>query len=457
MDKDKLGRTVLHAAAGCGQREAVEFLCRRGLLHDEKLEFVERLRSEGGVSNVMGGKDWRPKSAVKLPGQASRLGSAASVGFSHLEDGAEEGGQRRGPAVRGAAGSNGGVHGKFLDADDSSNGGSFRGSSRGASFEGRELLYGDEKVEFTPTSSITEDVPGGRGRQQRRASVLDGNTLPVPRVGQKEGDERLLNARDNVGDTAMHLAASAGHEDVVEALISWQAEVDTRNLAGRTPLHAASMNAHLGCIEMLLRAGANPRVRDLEMRRPADMCPLREVYDALVDAVGQVNAVSGGPTPFGKGDGDRHVKRNRRDGEFASTKHPEVLVGNAGPNYIGCSMPRVRPKTPPRPYRAFGRGPEKEEGADPDGGAARARGDDYDPNGFFVPPAYDKAGNRIAGGPTLKMSSSWYRGKETLRLQVPAQVLRSTTSTGSQRMRAQMYWGKRELAKELAGIKDPVE
>ena len=456
MDKDKLGRTVLHAAAGCGQKEAVEFLCRRGLLHDEKLEFVERLRSEGGVSSVTGGKEaMRPKSAVKVPGQASRLGSAASVGFSHQVDGANEDSQTRGGA-RGAAGGDGVVHGKFLNDHGSSHGGSFRGSSRGASFEGRELLYGDEQVTFTPVPSIAEEVPGGRGRQQRKRSVLDGNTLPVPRVGRKEGDERLLNARDNVGDTALHLAASAGHEDVVEALISCQAEVDTRNLAGRTPLHAASMNAHLGCIEMLLKAGANPRVRDLEMRRPADMCPLREVYDALVASVGQVNAVSGGPTPFGKGDGDRHVKRNRRDGEFASKKHPEVLVGNAGPNYVGYSMPRVRPKTPPRPYRAFGRGPEKEEGMDPDGGAAKARGDDYDPNGFFVPPVYDKAGNRIAGGPTLKMSSSWYRGKETLRLQVPSQVLRSTTSTGSQRMRAQMYWGKRELAKELAGIQDPV-
>lgn len=220
---------------------------------------------------------------------------------------------------------------------------------------------------------------GGEGRSSNHPDTSSSFKNPKHRKRKKarmmqKGDERLLNARDNVGNTPIHLAASGGHEKVVEVLCSYGAEIEARNLAGRTPLHVACMNAHLGVIKLLLDIGADARTRDREMRRPADMCPLPEVYDALLSGRSSVQCVSGGPTPFGHGDSDTHVKLNERDHLFAAITHPRVLVGTSAPNFLGCRLPKVRPITPLRPYRAYGRGPEWVEGTSaPDGGAAERK------------------------------------------------------------------------------------
>jgi ankyrin repeat protein len=98
---------------------------------------------------------------------------------------------------------------------------------------------------------------------------------------------------------------------VVRELLDAGAEIETRNLAGRTPLHVACMSASLDVIAALLAAGADSRVRDREMRRPADMCALPQVYEVLSQQRPPEHCVSGGPTPFGYGDGDAHVLVNR--------------------------------------------------------------------------------------------------------------------------------------------------
>jgi len=60
--------------------------------------------------------------------------------------------------------------------------------------------------------------------------------------------------------TALHLAATYGHEPVVEALLSWRAIVDPRALGGVTPLYFACQNGHLACVLALLKAGASVSV-----------------------------------------------------------------------------------------------------------------------------------------------------------------------------------------------------
>ena len=62
--------------------------------------------------------------------------------------------------------------------------------------------------------------------------------------------------------TALHVAASYGHNASVEALLSWGAEVDPQDHAGLTPLHAACQEGHLLCVLTLLKAGANPTLPD---------------------------------------------------------------------------------------------------------------------------------------------------------------------------------------------------
>ena len=57
--------------------------------------------------------------------------------------------------------------------------------------------------------------------------------------------------------TALHVAASRGHEAVVEALLSWGAIVDPQDHGGWTPLHFTCQEGHLACLLALLKAGAS--------------------------------------------------------------------------------------------------------------------------------------------------------------------------------------------------------
>ena len=57
--------------------------------------------------------------------------------------------------------------------------------------------------------------------------------------------------------TALHLAASKGHNTLIEALLSWGAGVNTKDHAGFTPLHIACQEGHLLCVLTLLKPGAS--------------------------------------------------------------------------------------------------------------------------------------------------------------------------------------------------------
>ncbi|KAG9408444.1 hypothetical protein AC1031_021683 [Aphanomyces cochlioides] len=56
--------------------------------------------------------------------------------------------------------------------------------------------------------------------------------------------------------TALHVASSEGHLEVVEELISHGATVDVTDKDGQTPLHLAAQNGHAHVVKMLLDHGA---------------------------------------------------------------------------------------------------------------------------------------------------------------------------------------------------------
>ena len=57
--------------------------------------------------------------------------------------------------------------------------------------------------------------------------------------------------------TALLLAALYGHNNSVEAILSWRAEVNPQDQAGFTPMQVACQEGHLPCVLTLLRAGAS--------------------------------------------------------------------------------------------------------------------------------------------------------------------------------------------------------
>lgn len=71
-----------------------------------------------------------------------------------------------------------------------------------------------------------------------------------------------LDARGNLGRTAMHFAADMGQGGVIKLLLDAGADVHTQDSAGQTALHVVSTNGHGTCVKMLLDAGADPSLTD---------------------------------------------------------------------------------------------------------------------------------------------------------------------------------------------------
>ncbi|GLH10926.1 NF-kappa-B inhibitor cactus [Gryllus bimaculatus] len=76
------------------------------------------------------------------------------------------------------------------------------------------------------------------------------------------GDGGKVNARDERGNTALHLAASNGRTEVADLLIANGAWVDNWANQRRTPLHCAAANGHSATVARLVVAGAALEARD---------------------------------------------------------------------------------------------------------------------------------------------------------------------------------------------------
>jgi ankyrin repeat protein len=72
-----------------------------------------------------------------------------------------------------------------------------------------------------------------------------------------------INAKNNVGDTPLHIASMYRHPEVVELLLSRGAEVNEKNVRGFTPLRFASSTGNTEVAELLLSRGANVNVLDM--------------------------------------------------------------------------------------------------------------------------------------------------------------------------------------------------
>jgi ankyrin repeat protein len=85
--------------------------------------------------------------------------------------------------------------------------------------------------------------------------------------GHREVVEALLakgadvNAKDDLGMTALILASGLGHREVVQLLLDKGADVNAMSKTGRTALGETIMSGrpHPEIREMLLKAGAYPR------------------------------------------------------------------------------------------------------------------------------------------------------------------------------------------------------
>ena len=126
-------------------------------------------------------------------------------------------------------------------------------------------------------------------------------------VEERVDDVRLLletygadwDAKDEEGDTALCLAASQGHVELVRLLLSAGADVELRGRDGATPLVEACMNGHLEVMKLLLDASAKINSRWNQLS-PIQWAKLRS-HEACVAELQHRGAVQR-RVPVGGGD-----------------------------------------------------------------------------------------------------------------------------------------------------------
>lgn len=68
----------------------------------------------------------------------------------------------------------------------------------------------------------------------------------------------FINARDENGNTPLHLAATKGNKEILWILINQGADINIRNIDGFTPMELAAQKGHTVVVQLLQRMGAQP-------------------------------------------------------------------------------------------------------------------------------------------------------------------------------------------------------
>ena len=94
----------------------------------------------------------------------------------------------------------------------------------------------------------------------------------IPSIRLFGNESRLINfllgkganieARDDMGQTALHRAAERGLTPIVGLLFSRGANIEAKDKSNQTPLHLASLSGEVSTVELLLNKGANIDAKD---------------------------------------------------------------------------------------------------------------------------------------------------------------------------------------------------
>ncbi|MCX5644112.1 MAG: ankyrin repeat domain-containing protein [Phycisphaerae bacterium] len=142
--------------------------------------------------------------------------------------------------------------------------------SRGADINAKED-WGGGKLGGTPVYHAMTSNSTGR-KDVMRLLVKHGAELPPPLLAAYMGDREKvksllisgesIRAKDSLGFTPLHAAASGGEKDIVAFLIEKGADVDARDWLGCTPLYYAATQDRADIADLLLAKGANIDARD---------------------------------------------------------------------------------------------------------------------------------------------------------------------------------------------------
>ncbi|KAL5538995.1 hypothetical protein UlMin_024314 [Ulmus minor] len=84
-----------------------------------------------------------------------------------------------------------------------------------------------------------------------------------------------LNLKDSEGRTPLHWAVDRGHLNVIELLVSKNADINAKDDEGLTPLHYAAVCDREAIAEYLVKQNADPNLKDNDGNTPSDAGELK--------------------------------------------------------------------------------------------------------------------------------------------------------------------------------------
>ena len=160
--------------------------------------------------------------------------------------------------------------------------------------QGKTVIDYTDEEDYVTYDPVMLDVltRATEKREDFIQAVKDGN---VESVKQFLREVVPVNTKVNIrGETPLHVSARNGHDDVVQALIEKEADVNAKANDGSTPLHSSAANGHQEVVRALIRAGA-----DVNAKTDNGWTPLHwsayaydghlEVVQALIEAGADVN------------------------------------------------------------------------------------------------------------------------------------------------------------------------
>ena len=115
--------------------------------------------------------------------------------------------------------------------------------------------------------STPATVYAGARDDQRLITGARGKIMPVVMAALNAGAD--IEARDEIGRTALMWSAFQGHDQMLAYLIDQGAEVNARDHGQRTALVWAAIAGRTGAVEVLLESGADASLVDADGKTAA--------------------------------------------------------------------------------------------------------------------------------------------------------------------------------------------